>query len=183
MSPMALHESIEAVLFYKAGPMKKQALAKLLDVDIEKLEAALLTLKERLQNGATTLVLTDDEAALAVGKEHDALIENIRKEELRRDIGKAGAETLAIVLYRSPVTRSEIDRIRGVNSSYILRALETRGLVERRSGRRQNEYVPTTELMRHLGIREKMEMPEYASVMNALEAFERAHGENLTDSE
>ena len=84
------------------------------------------------------------------------------------------------MLYKSPVTRSEIDRVRGVNSSYILRALETRGLVERSSSKRQNEYVPTTELLRHLGIREKTEMPQYASVMNALEAFERA---NASESE
>ncbi len=170
---MSLDQSIEAVLFYKAGPVKKQALAKILETDAETLEQALDILRQRLQGGAVTLVSTDEEVILAVAPEHDALIESIRKDELRRDIGKAGAETLAIVLYRSPVTRAEIDRIRGVNSSYILRSLESRGLVERRQGQRQGEYVPTTELMRHLSIREKTEMPEYANVMNALEAFER----------
>lgn len=174
MSIMSLDQSIEAVLFYKAGPMKKTALVKLLKTNEGSFEEALRALSERLKGGATTLVSTDEEVALVVAPEHDALIEGLRKDELRRDIGKAGAETLAIVLYRSPVTRAEIDRVRGVNSSYILRALETRGLVERRQGKRQGEYVPTTELMRHLGISEKTAMPEYANVMNALEAFERS---------
>lgn len=170
---MSLDQSIEAVLFYKAGPVKKQTLAKTLETDEDALEKSLAVLRQRLQGGATALVSTDEEVALVVAPEHDALIEGIRKDELRRDIGKAGAETLAIVLYQSPITRTEIDRVRGVNSSYILRALESRGLVERRQGKRQGEYVPTTELMRHLGIREKTEMPEYANVMNALEAFLR----------
>ncbi len=179
---MALDQQIEAVLFYKAGPMKKSALAKILNVGEEEIERALATLKSRLEVGATALILTEEEVALGVSAQYDELIEGLRKDELRRDIGKAGAETLAVVLYRSPVTRSEIDRIRGVNSSYILRALETRGLVERRSGKRQGEYVPTTELMRHLGIREKTEMPDYSGIMNALEAFERSEAGELSNT-
>lgn len=101
---------------------------------------------------------------------------------MKRDIGRAGAETLAVVMYRGPVTRAEVDRVRGVNSSYILRNLETRGLVERKVGKRQGEYVVTTELMRHLGIKEKTEAPDYAKVMNALEAFENSTKENDTNA-
>jgi segregation and condensation protein B len=169
---MDLDKAIEAVLFYKAEPLEKTALAKLLAVEKDVLQAALEALGERLQSGATRLVATDTEVSLAVAAEWDGLIEGLRKDEMKRDIGKAGAETLAVVLYRAPVTRADIDRIRGVNSSYILRNLEVRGLVERRTGKRANEFVPTTLLLRHLGIREKTEMPDYVKVMNALEAFE-----------
>lgn len=183
MSGMSLDRSIEAVLFYKAGPIKRSVLAKLLETDEKALNEALIVLGGRLATGATTVVSTDEEVTLAVAPKYDGLIEGLRKDELRRDIGKAGAETLAIVLYRSPVTRAEIDRVRGVNSSYILRSLETRGLVERRTGKRQGEYVPTTELLRHLGIREKTEMPEYANVMNALEAFERGQKDEASGTE
>lgn len=171
---MPLDQRVEATLFYKAGPVKRAALGKLLGAGEAELEAALRALQARLEGGATALVLTAEEAALALKPEFDELVEGMRKEELRRDIGKAGAETLAIVLYRAPVSRSEIDRIRGVNSSYIVRALEARGLIERRQGGRQQEYAPTTELLRHLGVREKSELPDYTGVMNALEAFERA---------
>lgn len=170
---------LEAILFYKAEPVKKSALAKLLEIKEPELETVIKNLADRLTSGATRLVLTDDEVSLVVASEHDELIEGIRKDEMRRDIGKAGAETLAIVMYRGPVTRADIDRIRGVNSSYILRNLEIRGLVERRSGKRQNEFVITSELLRHLGIQEKTEMPDYAKVMNALEAFERSQAETV----
>lgn len=176
---MSIDRQIEAVLFYKAAPVKKSVLAKLLEIDEETLNEALDFLKERLKAGATALVLTDTEAELSVSFEFDELIDSIRKEDLKRDIGKAGAETLAIVLYRGPVSRSEIDRIRGVNSSYILRSLEVRGLVERDTrGNRGSEFRPTTELLRYLGIREKTEMPDYANVMNALEKFENQPQEN-----
>ncbi|OGG85997.1 hypothetical protein A2392_00830 [Candidatus Kaiserbacteria bacterium RIFOXYB1_FULL_46_14] len=174
---MALDRQIEAVLFYKAEPIKKPTLSKLLGVEQTELESALAILKERLQGGATALVIAEDEVELAVSSEFDQLIESLRKEELRRDIGKAGAETLAIVLYRSPVSRGEIDRIRGVNSSYILRNLETRGLVERDTRGRGSEFRPTTELLRHLGIQEKTELADYANVMNALENFEKQQQE------
>ncbi len=173
MTKMTRDQEIEAVLFYKAVPMKKAAIAKLLGVGEEEFNTALTALKERLQGGATTLVMTDDEVELVIASEFDNLIENLRKDELKRDIGKAGAETLAIVLYRSPITRAEIDRIRGVNSSYILRALETRGLVERSGKTGRSEFIPTTTLMRHLGIQDKTGLSDYANVMNALENFEK----------
>lgn len=170
-------KKLEAILFFKAEPIKKTALMKLLDQNEASFSESLETLGKRLKNGATTLVVTDDEVALVLAPEFDELIESIRKDEMKRDIGKAGAETLAIVMYRGPVTRAEIDRIRGVNSSYILRNLEVRGLVERKSGKRQNEFSITTELLRHLGIGEKTEMPDYAKVLNALERFKESQDE------
>ena len=175
---MKLDAQIEALLFYKAEPIKKAVLLKTLGVKEGELGSALEALKERLQGGATALLVTEEEVSLVVAPEFDELIDSTRKEEMKRGIGKAGAETLAIVMYRGPITRMEIDRVRGVNSSYILRNLEIRGLVERRMGKRQNEFVITTELLRHLGIREKTEMPDYAKVLNALEAFESSAFEN-----
>lgn len=175
---MELDKAIEALLFYKAEPIKKEVLMKTLGVEAVEFDAALESMKDRLQHGATTLLISDEEVSLVVAPQFDELIESTRKEEMRRGIGKAGAETLAIVMYRGPITRVEIDRVRGVNSSYILRNLEMRGLVERRAGKRQNEFVITTELLRHLGIREKTEMPDYAKVLNALEAFEDSAVEN-----
>lgn len=173
ISPMSLDRQVEAVLFYKAAPIKKTALAKLLSVEVTALESAFALLRERLSSGATRLVTTDTEVELAVAPDFDKLIEGLRRDELNRDIGKAGAETLAIVMYRGPVSRGEIDRIRGVNSSYILRNLETRGLIERGIEGRQSQFRPTTALLRHLGIDEKTALPDYANVMNALEKFEQ----------
>ncbi len=170
---MQLNQKLEAVLFYKASPLKKTALAKLFAVEETELENAIKTLQERLKNGGTALFLTETEVELATNPELDEMIEGLRKDELKRDIGKAGAETLAIVLYKGPITRAEIDRIRGVNSGYILRNLEVRGLVEKTQSGRQNEFRITTELLRHLGITDKSELKDFTTVMNTLENYEK----------
>ena len=170
---MDITVQLEGVLFYKAAPMKKAALAKLLGASDGEIETGLQTLAKRLEAGATRLLLTDTEAELVTAAELDELIESIRKDDLKRDIGKAGAETLAIILYRGPVTRSDIDRIRGVNSSFILRNLLVRGLIERSGDGRAVQYKVTPALLAHLGVSEKSALPGYEEVMNTLDVYER----------
>lgn len=169
---MTLEQKLEGVLFYKATPMKKNALLKLFACSAEELAVATENLSERLKSGATRLLVTETEVELVTAPELDELIESIRKDEMKRDIGKAGAETLAIILYRGPLTRVEIDRIRGVNSSFILRNLLVRGLIEKDTAGKHIQYRGTTELLAHLGITQKTELPEFTTIMNTLDAFE-----------
>jgi len=179
---MELSQNIEGLLFYKASPMKKASLCKLFEVDEAALEAALLVLKNRLQNGAIRLTETDTEVQLVTASELDELIESVRKDEMKRDIGKAGAETLAIVLYKGPISRAEIDRIRGVNSSFILRNLLVRGLVERELEKNSSLFRITPALLSHLGITHKTELPNYAQVLDQLEKFEELQTEQESTS-
>ena len=169
---MELEDKIEAVLFFKAAPMKKPVLCKMFAVTESDLESAITQLSSRMEKGGLRLFTTDNEVSLGTAPELDGLIEEIRRDEMKRDIGKAGAETLAIVLYRGPVARADIDRIRGVNSAYILRNLQTRGLVEKNNEGKNIVFRPTTELLRHLGITDKTKLTDYVTVMNALEQYE-----------
>jgi len=97
----------------------------------------------------------------------------MRKSELKADIGKAGAETLAIILYQEPISRAEIDKIRGVNSSFILRNLLIRGLIERNQNKATNsfQFKISPQLLSHLGVTHKHELPDFAKVVDALEKF------------
>lgn len=174
---MDLSVNIEGVLFYKATPMKKNALCKLFSVELAELEVALTKLGERLLQGALRLSYTDTDVQLVTAVELDSLLETIRKDEMKRDIGKAGAETLAIVLYKGPITRAEIDRIRGVNSSFILRNLLIRGLVERQTEGALSRFSCTPALLSHLGITHKEALPVYAETLDALEKFEKEQNE------
>lgn len=186
---MNLEARIEAVLFYKTEPLAKTDLAKLLSVTTEEVETAVTALAESLKARGVRLTMTDTEVELTTAPELAELIEGIRKEELRGEIGKAGAETLAIVLYRGPLTRAEIDRIRGVNSTFILRNLLIRGLVERRNhptDARSFVYAGTPMLMNHLGISQKEELPEWSDIATALDAFEAEealHAEKEAEAE
>lgn len=169
---MELSQNIEGLLFYKASPLRKSALCKQFEVDEAVLSAALEAIRSRLNGGALMLAETDAEVQLLTVPELDPLIEAVRKDEMKRDIGKAGAETLAIILYKEPVSRAEIDRIRGVNSSFILRNLLIRGLIERGMEKNAALFSITPALLAHLGIANKTELPDYAKVLDQLEKFE-----------
>lgn len=172
MEPVSLDQQLEAVLFYKAAPVKRAALIKLLETDEVALTNAVDVLTERLTYGALTLIATETELTLVTRPEVSGLIEQLRRDDMSRDIGKAGAETLAIVLYRGPVTRGEIDRIRGVNSSYIIRNLMVRGLIEKGSSKKRVEYQTTTTLLEHLGVTDKKALPDYETILNTLATYE-----------
>ncbi len=172
---MYLEKEIEAVLFYKTEPVLKTALAEIFGVENEILENNLTSLQENLSDRGVSLVITDTEVQLVVRSEYSELIDSIRKDELKKDIGKAGAETLAIILYRGPVSRAEVDKIRGVNSAFIIRNLLVRGLVEKRSNPKDSRsflYAATPSLMNHLGIEKREDMPDFGVIMDSLDAFE-----------
>lgn len=185
-----LENRIEAILFYKAEPVSRGELKSILKSDKGEIENAITTLKEKW-NGGVCIVDDGDALSFMTSSSVSSLIESMRKEELERELGKASLETLTIVLYKGPVSRREIDFIRGVQSQYILRALVSRGLIERmeRGGEgpastREGElaspnlgepmrggyvYKPTHELLGFLGIKEVKDLPEYGTLNVELE--------------
>lgn len=172
---MDLSAQIEGVLFFKAAPMKLTQLAQLFAVEVSAVEAAVGELAVKLQGRGIVVLRTETDVQLATAPALDAFIEGMRKDELKRDIGKAGAETLAIILYRGPIARAEIDRIRGVNSGFILRNLMVRGLIDRNTEGRGHTFTITPALLGHLGIGHKTELPNYGTVLDQLERFEAVH--------
>jgi segregation and condensation protein B len=173
---MSLMNNVEAVLFYKTEPYGFDALARFLEVSTEAVREVCAQLAEAKQTSGLRIIMTDTEVQLVTAPELSDLIEKLRKDELSQDIGKAGAETLSIILYRGPLSRAEVDRIRGVNSTFIIRNLLVRGLIERRDNphdSRSFNYAGTPELFQHLGITRKEELPDFEQVMNAIDTFEK----------
>lgn len=176
MPLMSLKSNVEAVLFYKTEPYSFTALAKFLDVPESDVRTVCTELQNERQESGIRVVMTDTEVALTTPPEASDLIEKLRKDELAQDIGKAGAETLSIILYRGPLTRADVDRIRGVNSTFIIRNLLIRGLIEKRDNpkdSRSSLYAGTSLLYTHLGITKREELPDFEAVMNAIDSFER----------
>ncbi len=174
---MPLSSQLEAILFWKAEPISFKKLAALLNVDAAAIKTGLEELENTLKGRGLTLVRTDEEVMLGTAKELSPLIEQLTKEELTRDLGKAGLETLSIILYQGPISRADIDYIRGVNSQFIVRNLLIRGLVERIDNpkdARSYLYKTTLDLLSHLGISKIEELPEYEQVRKDIEGFKQA---------
>lgn len=171
---MDLPQKIEAILFWKAEPVSIKKLAGLLNEDVKTIRQGIEQLEQNLKGRGITLVQTDDDVMLGTAKELSSLIKELTKDELTRDLGKAGLETLSIVLYQGPISRTNIDYVRGVNSQFILRSLLIRGLVERidnPSDARGFLYKPTLELLSNLGVSKITDLPEYDQVRAEIESF------------
>ncbi len=110
------------------------------------------------------LIRHGQQLQLATKPNFKGLLEKVVKAELHEALTPAGLETLSIITYGGPILRSEIDYIRGVNSSFILRALLLRGLINRNPDpRRGNAYLygPSFDFLKHLGGASVTELPDY----------------------
>lgn len=173
---MTLESKIEALLFWKAEPLAIKELAKILGKNTEEVTVALIHLQNSLAGRGVEIVRKDDEVSLATASGISSLIETLAKEELSKEVGKAGLETLTIILYRGPISRREIDYIRGVNSQFIVRNLLVRDLIEKvpnPKDQRSFLYRPTFTLLSYLGIKEIKDLPEYAEVQAEIELFKQ----------
>lgn len=167
--------TLEAMLFASGEPVSKKRLATLLGITPELLQKAADALREELSGRGLGLVETDTELELRTAPDAADLVKKLREAELARDLGKAGLETLALILYRGGATRGEIDWVRGVNSSQTVRSLLLRGLIEKTedaSDRRRPRYKPTVEALAHLGIEKPEQLPQYEELSAILNGKE-----------
>ncbi len=156
--------ALESILFASGEPLRKSELARLLGVDKRRLESLLEALQQGYRNRGIRLVTDQRSARLVTAPEAGSLLAEWRQSELRGKLSNSALETLAVIAYRGPITRPEIERVRGVQSVAPLRTLLVRGLVEE-VGRasepgRPYRYVPTLELYQHLGVSGPDELPE-----------------------
>jgi segregation and condensation protein B len=183
---LTLDAQIEAILFLRSEPVSKTEIAKILGKNSEEIENALFVLEERLETRGIVLLSKENDVMLVTSPEMSEIIEGMRKEELSKELGKAGLETLSIVLYKAPITRSEIDYLRGVNSNFILRNLLIRGLIEKVANpqdQRSYLYKPTFELMSFLGIKQVKDLPEYDKIHQKIEKADYFSKEEVTEEE
>jgi segregation and condensation protein B len=154
--------ALEALLFASGEPVEKTRLAELLEVSEEQFSVVLKALDTALAERGLALIETDTEVELRTTAEAAPIVKKLRESEFARDLGKGSLETLAVIAYHEGASRSEIDWVRGVNSSASLRTLLLRGLIEGREDegdKRRIRYTLTTEALAHLGITHPDDLP------------------------
>lgn len=174
MSEDKLIQKIEAVLFWKGEPVLFSDLSKIINQSEENTRNLVNKLKENLLNRGLSIVVSDQEAQLVISPDINPEIQELIKKEREGELGKAGIETLAIISYRGPISRGDIEYIRGVNCQFAIRNLMIRGLIEKKvdkNDNRKNLYYPTIEALRFLGITDSKELPEYIKVNEDIEGF------------
>lgn len=178
---MNTEQKIEALLFYKNEPMEIKKISKILEVDEKEIKEAAQRLANSLEGRGICLLNDGKEVSLATAPGMNDFIEKVAKDEMSSEIGKAGLETLAIVLYNGPISRREIDYIRGVNSAFILRNLCIRGLIEREQDSKDQrvfKYKGSLSLLAHLGIKRPEELPEFNTLKKEVSELAYEEEEN-----
>lgn len=160
--------TIESLLFASGKPVALSALSKLFGVSVEEVQGqveALAQAKNTDTSGIHILV-HDGKAQMVTHPEEAQAVQSFLKEEVSGELTQPSLETLTIIAYRGPVTKPEIEQIRGVNCSLILRNLLMRGLIEEREdkARLQPVYTVSFDFLRHLGLDCVEELPQYLSL-------------------
>ena len=169
--------ALEALLFIYGEPITPAALAKILQEDEETARAGLDALDAQLMHDGRGLALLRNagKVQLITKPEFSHLLKTIVEQEFIEPLTPAALETLSLVAYAGPISRAQIEFIRGVNSSFMLRMLLVRGLVEREPDpKRPNAYLYRSSgaLLRHLGLSANTAFPDYQKYQGLIERLQ-----------
>lgn len=174
----SISSAVEALLFVYGEPLEVKKISKMLSrpegkkISEAEIKEAIGELQKKYsENGGLNLITNDTEGKvqLATKPEFAPLIEEFIKDEFKEDLTPASLETLSLIAYLGPISRAQIDYYRGVNSSFILRNLLIRGLIERfNDPHRANVYLyqASFDLLKYLGISKIEDLPEYEKYHN-----------------
>ena len=157
---------VEAILFVSGDPVRTEDLAHALDLTTSELEAQLETLADHLalENRGIRLNRSGGEIYLSINPAYAGDVERFLQPLQKQSLSQAVLETLSIIAYRQPVTKSDIEAVRGVKCDYSVQSLLNRGLIEE-AGRRETLgrpilYQTTDAFLRHFGIEDLSQLPE-----------------------
>jgi segregation and condensation protein B len=172
-----IERKIEAVLFAVGDPISVKKLSSVTGEEVEAVNQAVSALKEKYLSPESGIHIIEHDTGLqlATKPEVAGVIERLVKSEVHESLSPATLETLSLVSYLGPITKSSLEYIRGVNSSFTLRNLLIRGLVERiPHPKKPNTYLyrPTSDLIRHLGIEKKEDLPDFGKYQELKENLE-----------
>lgn len=160
---LSLPAQVESLLFVADAPVFVSRLAEALEVTPGQVEQALAELEAQITAGGLRLQRAGNRVQLVTAPEAASCVERFLGLEARTRLSRAALETLAIIAYGQPMTRPEIEAVRGVSSDSVLRTLLSVGLIEE-VGRaptvgRPILYGTTFEFLQHFGLRSMDELP------------------------
>ena len=158
---------LQCILFLSPTPVTKKDLVEHLKVDSGVLEEAIALLDKKCEGGGLELIKNAGGYELATRREYIEHLRTFFGKLDRTRISKASLETMAIIAYNQPVSRADVERIRGVNSSGVIKSLLERGLI-RISGKgdgigRPFMFSTTPDFLRYLGIDALEDLPPLES--------------------
>jgi len=162
---MALKSKIESLLFISAKPMSSKQLAELIKVDEKEIKKAGDELVEDYKNEkrGTQIIKSSSKYQMVSSPENSKVVQEFIKDESTGELSRPSLEALTIIAYRGPMPKLDLDRIRGINCSMIVRNLLLRGLIESKLDKNSAEQILNVsfDFLRFLGVNDVGELPDY----------------------
>lgn len=159
-----LKSIIESLLFVAEKPVSLKELSSVSGVMIVEIQKAIGELEVEYKEKGINIIRKGEYFSFISAPANSKFVGKLLNEELRHDLSPAALETLAIITYKQPVTKSEIEEVRGVNSDQMVRNLMIRGLITE-VGRKEALgrpilYGTTMEFIEYFGILSENELPK-----------------------
>ena len=160
---LSLPAQIEALLFVALEPVTPGQVAVALETTTTQVNNALEELDASLQTRGLRLQRHSGRVQLTTAPETSEAIERFLGLEATSHLSRAALEALSIIAYQQPVTRPQVDSVRGVNSDGVMRSLLSKGLIQE-GGRAEGPgrpilYSTTPEFLQHFGLNSLTELP------------------------
>ncbi len=163
---MSLKSKIESLLFISAKPMSIKQLAGILKSEVKEIESAGDELLEDYKkNNQGIQIIKDGNKYQTVSSAANAkVVQQFIKDETSGELTRPSLEALTVIAYRGPISKIDLDRIRGVNCALILRNLLIRGLIEAKFEQKKKDtyYTVSFDFIRFLGLNQVKDLPDYA---------------------
>ncbi len=173
---MSLKSKIESLLFISTRPLSLKQIMEFTGgkKDETKKEIANLMAEYNQSDKGVNMQKIGLRYQMVSNSKNSEMISRFLKEEMTGELTPASLETLTVIAYRGPITKAELEMIRGVNCSVILRNLLIRGLIEEKEDKKNmvTTYRISFDFMKHLGITELNQLPDYEK-LNSNEALEK----------
>lgn len=158
-----MKSKIESLLFVAGKPLNIKKIIEFVGGNKEEAEKCLNELAEEYKSrgGGILLLKIGNDYQFATTPANSEVVGQYLKEETEGELTRPQLETLSVIAYRGPITKPELEQIRGVNCSLILRNLMIRGLIDEDKSASEPKYQISFEFLRHLGVLKVEELPDY----------------------
>ncbi len=160
MQFMSLKSKIESLLFIAAHPLAEKKIAELVGEAVDAVKGTMRELTAEYAEKGVRILKIGNEYQMSTSPDNSGLIRDFVKDETTGELTRPSLETLTIIAYRGPITKAELEQIRGINCSLILRNLMIRGLVAAAGGGEQR-YNITFDFLKFLGVKSAVDLPDY----------------------
>lgn len=163
MEPNEIPQILEAILFVAGEPVAVSDLAQALEVSEMEIMHAVEALERECERRGVTVRRYGDHLRMETRAEYAPYVERLLQPVQRQTLSQTAMETLAVIAYRQPVTKGEVEQVRGVKCDYSVQSLLHKGLIKE-AGRKEALgrpilYATTDRFLEHFGISDIRELP------------------------